>query len=149
MAGSTVQLRFEYAQDAIATCADVRPGHTCGVSIDNVVVRSLRAIVPAPVNLTLQPQLLRDTNNNIVATVTITNAGQSPANNVRLTSAVLGSAPASSPLPSPVTIPAGSSAAVVLVFPASAGAPGAASVLRINGVYDGGTFGGNLRVTIP
>jgi hypothetical protein len=41
MAGSTIQLRFEYTQDAIATCADVRPGHTCGVSVDNVVVRAL------------------------------------------------------------------------------------------------------------
>ena len=26
MAGSTAQLRFEFTQDAIGTCADVRPG---------------------------------------------------------------------------------------------------------------------------
>ena len=43
MAGTTAQLRFEYAQDAIGTCADVRPGHTCGVLIDNVVVRSVKS----------------------------------------------------------------------------------------------------------
>jgi hypothetical protein len=42
-AGRRVQLRFEYAQDALATCADVRPGHTCGVSVDNVVVQAVRA----------------------------------------------------------------------------------------------------------
>jgi hypothetical protein len=42
-AGRQVQLRFEYAQDGVATCADVRPGHTCGVSVDNVVVKAVRA----------------------------------------------------------------------------------------------------------
>ena len=41
MAGSRAQLRFEFAQDGLATCADVRPGHTCGVLVDNVVVQSV------------------------------------------------------------------------------------------------------------
>jgi len=41
VAGSTIQLRFEYTQDGIATCANVRPGHTCGVLVDNVVVNSV------------------------------------------------------------------------------------------------------------
>ena len=41
MEGSTAQLRFEYTQDSIATCQDVRPGTTCGVLIDNVVVQSV------------------------------------------------------------------------------------------------------------
>src|SRR5262249_52892581 len=41
MAGSTVQLRFEYTQDGSATCANVRPGHTCGVFVDNIVVNSV------------------------------------------------------------------------------------------------------------
>jgi len=41
MAGSRAQLRFEYTQDQFGTCADVRPGHTCGVTVDNVVVRSV------------------------------------------------------------------------------------------------------------
>ncbi len=40
MAGTSAQLRFEYTQDASGTCADVRPGHSCGVSVDNVRVRS-------------------------------------------------------------------------------------------------------------
>ncbi len=43
MAGSTAQLRFEFAQDQVGTCSDVRPGHSCGVSLDNVVVRSSAA----------------------------------------------------------------------------------------------------------
>jgi hypothetical protein len=45
MAASTVQLRFEYAQDVGGICSDVRPGHTCGVFFDNVVVKS---VVSAP-----------------------------------------------------------------------------------------------------
>jgi hypothetical protein len=46
MAGTTAQLRFEYTQDAIGICSDVRPGHTCGVAVDNVVVRSVKSRVP-------------------------------------------------------------------------------------------------------
>jgi len=42
MAGSTFQLRFEFTQDGYATCADVRPGHSCGVLLDNVVIQSVR-----------------------------------------------------------------------------------------------------------
>jgi hypothetical protein len=44
MAGSVVQFRFEYTQDILLTCADVRPGRTCGVSVDNIVVRSVQAV---------------------------------------------------------------------------------------------------------
>ena len=40
MAGTSAQLRFEFTQDSIGTCADVRPGHTCGVSVDNITMKS-------------------------------------------------------------------------------------------------------------
>ena len=43
MAGSAAQLRFEYTQDAVGTCQDVRPSTACGVLIDNVVVRSVKS----------------------------------------------------------------------------------------------------------
>jgi hypothetical protein len=43
MAGSVFQLRFEYTQDSIGTCQDVRPGHACGVLVDNVVVKSVKS----------------------------------------------------------------------------------------------------------
>jgi len=43
MAGTTVQLRFEFTQDEIFTCANVRPGHACGVLIDNVKLTSFTA----------------------------------------------------------------------------------------------------------
>jgi hypothetical protein len=43
MAGATVQPRVEFTQDDIATCADVRPGHACGVMVDNFKVTSYKA----------------------------------------------------------------------------------------------------------
>ena len=46
MAGTTAQLRFEYSQDAGGICADVRPGHTCGVLVDNIVMKSVKSIAP-------------------------------------------------------------------------------------------------------
>jgi len=38
---------------------------------------------------------------------------------------------------------------VTLLFPASAGAPGAAAVERYTGIYTGGNFGGSIRATLP
>jgi hypothetical protein len=46
MAGSTIQLRFEYTQDAGATCANIRPGHSCGVMVDNIVIKSVVSTTP-------------------------------------------------------------------------------------------------------
>jgi hypothetical protein len=43
MAGSTATLRLEFTQDDIATCADVRPGHSCGVLVDNIVIKSVKS----------------------------------------------------------------------------------------------------------
>jgi hypothetical protein len=48
MANTTAQLRFEYTQDGIATCLDVGGGPVCGVSVDNIVIRSVKEIA-APV----------------------------------------------------------------------------------------------------
>ena len=44
MAGSTGQLRFEFTQDSLATCLDVGGGPVCGVSVDNVVIKSVKAV---------------------------------------------------------------------------------------------------------
>lgn len=49
MKGTTAQLRFEFTQDTIATCQDIRPGSpACGVFVDNLVVKSVTTQVPAP-----------------------------------------------------------------------------------------------------
>lgn len=42
MGGTVAQLRFEFAQDVGGICSDVRPGHICGVAIDNIVVKSVK-----------------------------------------------------------------------------------------------------------
>jgi len=47
MQGSTFQLRFEFTQDSGGTCADIRPGHACGVLVDNIVLQSVKSIVPS------------------------------------------------------------------------------------------------------
>jgi hypothetical protein len=41
MQGSTAQLRWEFTQDSLDTCATVRPGHSCGVFVDNLVIQSV------------------------------------------------------------------------------------------------------------
>jgi hypothetical protein len=46
MAASQVRVNFEYQQDQGGTCADVRPGHACGVAVDNVVVSSIVSAKP-------------------------------------------------------------------------------------------------------
>ena len=49
MAGTTAQLRFEYTQDSGGICSDIRPGHSCGVAFDNLVIKSV-TIAPPPGN---------------------------------------------------------------------------------------------------
>jgi hypothetical protein len=49
MAGTVAQLRFEFTQDGSATCLDVGGGPVCGVSVDNLVMRSVHAsAAPVP-----------------------------------------------------------------------------------------------------
>jgi len=48
MAGTTAQMRFEYTQDGFGTCLDVGGGPVCGVSVDNIVVKSVKSIAPPP-----------------------------------------------------------------------------------------------------
>jgi hypothetical protein len=150
MAGSRAQLRFEFAQDQVGICSDVRPGHACGVSIDNIVMRSVLSIQPLSIAITLAPSLSRDSiTNEVVASLTVRNTGTGPASNVQLATAILGSTVTTTPLPNLGTILAGNSTVTIVRFPASAGAPGAPSVLRVNGSYTGGTFASSSRVILP
>jgi hypothetical protein len=82
------------------------------------------------------------------ATVTVSNTGGT-AQNVTITNSVLGSV-AGSPATAPLgTIAPGGNAVATITFPSSAGAPGAATVIKITGTYTGGTFGGSARTTLP
>ena len=151
MAGSLFQLRFEFTQDQSATCADVRPGQPCGVSVDNVVVRNMVAAAQPSVTLaTALQSLVRDpVTNDIVASVQVTNTGSTTAFNVALSSALLGAIAPSVPLPVIGALAPGASANPIVRFPASAGIPGAPGVLRLVLSYDGGSGGGSFRVVVP
>lgn len=83
------------------------------------------------------------------AMVTVKNTGTSTAQNVQLTGAILGNAPGS-PVPSALgDLQPGASAVATINFLSSAGAPGTATVEKFTGTYTGGSFGGNLRATLP
>jgi hypothetical protein len=102
------------------------------------------------VKLITTTSLAVQSDGSYLGTVTVTNTGTGTAQNVVLTSAVLGSAsgtPGTQPL---VSIPPnGGTAVATVAFPASAGAPSSASVVKLAGTYTGGTFGGSSRVTLP
>lgn len=80
MAGSTAQLRFEFTQDAIGTCADVRPGHTCGVLVDNLVVAS---VVTQQSDLSIAKTAAATvlSGSNLTYTLNAKNNGTDPARN--------------------------------------------------------------------
>jgi hypothetical protein len=47
MQGSIAQLRFEFTQDELFTCQDIRAGSpACGVFVDNIMVHSIRTDAP-------------------------------------------------------------------------------------------------------
>jgi len=83
------------------------------------------------------------------AIVTVKNNGTGTAQNVQLTGATLGIA-VGSPVPVALgNIQPGASVITPVVFPSSAGVPGAAVVERYTGIYTGGSFGGSIRAALP
>jgi hypothetical protein len=79
----------------------------------------------------------------------VTNTGAGTAQNVQLTSAVLGKA-AGSPLPALIgDVQPGASGMITIDFPSSAGDPGTSTLEKLSGTYTGGSFGGNLRANLP
>jgi hypothetical protein len=150
MAGSRIQLRFEFTQDESAICSDVRPGHACGVSVDNVLVRSVISLAPLLVNLVVQPSLSRNPlTNEVTANLTVTNTGGGTASNVQFTSILLNSTATTTALPTLGSIAPGASANTMARFPGGGFSPGTPAVLRLTGTYNGGNFTSSSRVTIP
>ncbi len=81
--------------------------------------------------------------------VMVKNNGTGTAQAVVLTGATLGSV-SGSVLPLTIgNIAPGGSATVMVTFPATAGASGAAAIDGFSGTYSGATFGGSLRVRLP
>lgn len=92
MAGTTVQLRFDFTQDSGGTCTDVRPTHTtCGVLIDNIVMKSVTSALPAPgadLALGMAAPSGAAIGASVTYTLTVTNNGPSPATNAVVTDAL-------------------------------------------------------------
>jgi predicted extracellular nuclease len=105
--------------------------------------------VQGTVQLTTIASLTQLGDGSYQATVTVKNNGTGTAQDVKLTSASLGSA-SGSPIPLTVgDVQPGASASVMIVFPASAGAPGTSTAERYTGTYTGGSFSGSIRATLP
>ncbi len=114
------------------------------------------ATVSGTVQLLITPTLQKLGDGSYQAAVKITNNGTGTAQGVTLTGATLGSAQGS---PTPLSalpevagtgsIAPGGFTVVPMNFGASAGTSGAASLQRFTGTYNGGSFGGSYRVTLP
>jgi hypothetical protein len=83
------------------------------------------------------------------AVITVTNNGNIAANNVTLTTAILGTA-GGTPLPQNIgTLAAGASNTITVTFPeASVGPPGLGVPEKYEGTYTGGSFGASIRTVI-
>lgn len=89
----------------------------------------------------------------VVVTATVRNMGPGEARNVRFTAATLNGRTTTTAMPTVVgrlipELPAGA-ATRVFRFPTTTGASGTRAVLTVRGAYTGGTFGSDLRVTLP
>jgi hypothetical protein len=141
------------------TVLPVGAGHPLSATftpLDTTVYATVTAsnsitITPAssgPVNL-IVTNVLRRSDGNVVAQITIANTGGTDATNVVLTNAKVGAVTAT-PLPQTIgTIAAGASAQIMVSVPGSVGSSGAASSLVVNGTYTGGVFSSSARVTLP
>lgn len=152
MEGSTAQLRFEFAQDGAGICSDVRPGHACGVSIDNIVVRSVVSVTPVAIDLQLSSIALRRAagTNDVEAVLTIANAGFGTATGVQITRVLLGSVEGVTVVPNASVVAPGATTTAILRFPGTSGlAAGSGGVIRVSGSSSGGNWASGSRVTLP
>ena len=87
---------------------------------------------------------------DVLVTASVRNKGLRGATNIAFAEAKAGSSPPLSPLPHRRTrLAAGKSTQVVFHFPGKTGTPGQTVVLRLQGKYKGGSFGGSFRVKLP
>jgi hypothetical protein len=111
-------------------------------------------VFPGAPNFKTTVTLSRDSQTNeVIANVTVTNLGPGEGQSVQLTGATLAGRGTTMSLPQFIgrlipILPFGE-ATRTFRFPASVGARGTRTLLRVNGTWAGGTFGGSLRVTLP
>lgn len=118
------------------------------VATSSGVSASVPFTIGAP-RLVVTVKLSRDAiTEQIVAAVTVANTGTASAAAARLTAATLGTGKALS-LPTLGTIAPGQIVTTEVRFLLTVGKAGTASVLRLSGVYDTGSFQASQRVTLP
>ena len=118
MQGSTVQLRWEYAQDAGGICSDIRPGNACGVMVDNIVMKSVTLKSDELASLALTP--VAGSPGVYKATV----KAQPIAGPGGIVVALSSSNPGITTMPASVTVPAGSQVSApfqIVISPATGG----------------------------
>jgi hypothetical protein len=104
--------------------------------------------MPGSVNLQIAMALTR-TSTGYEETLTVTNNGTATAADVLVNTATVGST-AGATLPVLLgDLQPNQAASVTLDFPDSAGAPNTRTTGQIAGTYNGGTFGGTLRMILP
>jgi hypothetical protein len=120
------------------------------MSHDTAISITPAAIVSGTDQLLTTAALTKLDDGSYQAAVTVRNTGTGTAQNVQLTSAMLGAASSTTSLPqSLVNIPPGGFVIVTMTFPSSAGSSGTAVIERYTGTYAGGTFAGSIRARLP
>ena len=100
-------------------------------------------------NLITTASLNKLSDNSYQATVTVRNSGTTTAENVNLTGASLGEAGGIPSAQSLANIAPDGIATTTITFGANAGNSGTQVLEKFAGSYDGGTYGGTLRVLLP
>ena len=93
--------------------------------------------------------LSRDSSNNILVDLVLTNNGKSTISNLAIGSIRIGSATGLFAPAGSATIPSGGTAAFRVSIPGTGLAPGSANVFNVNGTHSGGSFAAAGRVVIP
>jgi hypothetical protein len=109
-----------------------------------------QAVLVAPTITITATATLSKVTGGYQATVTVKNTGTSPASNVVLSGATLGTT-SGTPLPQTWgTLAGGAAVTFTVAFPGSAGADGAGVAEKLSGTYTGGSFAASIRsVTLP
>jgi hypothetical protein len=114
------------------------------------VNRTLSVLAAPSASLTTTTSVSGSHGGGYTLTITVKNTGSTPASNVVLTSATLGTT-SGTPLPqTAASIAAGGTATFTVDVPGSAGVDGAGVAEKCSGTYTGGTFSASIRsVTLP
>ncbi len=130
---------------------DVKPPNNYIIlpSHDATITINTAPIVAGQIQLVSTATLTKLGDGSYQATVKVSNRGAGTAQNVWLTNASLGAGAGSVVPQSLVNIPPGGFATTTVNFPASAGASGAMVIEKYSGTYNGGSFVGSLRATLP